>query len=67
MPATEIKVLSLKHATAHELVLVLERVFPTANITPEARTNQLIIKADQETILGIAKLLQELDVDVPKK
>jgi hypothetical protein len=66
-PTGEIKILSLKHATANEITPVLIQVFPTANITQDPRTNQLIIRADPETFLAVSKLLQELDVAVPPK
>ncbi|AMV28687.1 ECF RNA polymerase sigma factor SigE [Gemmata sp. SH-PL17] len=60
-----LKVVVLKHATAEELVPVLKKVFPNAEITAEARTNQLIVRADAELFQEVSKLLEKLDVDIP--
>ena len=68
MPSGEIKVLTLKNAVAADMSVVLEKVFlGKATITPEPRSNQLIVQADQETMMAVAKLLQELDVPAVKK
>jgi type II secretory pathway component GspD/PulD (secretin) len=58
-----IKVVSLKHAAAPDLSAVLSRVFPQAEVTPEPRSNKLIIRADDETQLQLAALIQQLDVE----
>ncbi|MBP3959849.1 sigma-70 family RNA polymerase sigma factor [Gemmata sp. G18] len=60
-----LKVVVLKHAVAEELVPVLKKVFPNAEITAEARTNQLIVRADTELFQEMSKLLEKLDVDAP--
>lgn len=58
-----IKVVSLKHAAAPDLATVLSRVFPQADVTPEPRSNKLIIRADDDTQLQLAALIQQLDVE----
>jgi type II secretory pathway component GspD/PulD (secretin) len=63
----KITVMKLKHAKAEQLATVLKQVFSTADITPETRTNQLIVRASPEQTLEVSKLLAELDVDVPGK
>jgi len=63
----ELKVFVLKHAKAQELVPVLERLFRTAELTAEARSNQLIVRADDETLAEVAKLLEKLDVELPRR
>jgi RNA polymerase sigma factor (sigma-70 family) len=63
----DIVVLVLKHALAHELVPVVGRVFPNAEITAEPRTNQLIIRADKKTMEEIHALIGKLDVQVSKR
>ena len=66
-PAKDLKVFVLKHAKAQELMPVVERLFRTAEFTSEARTNQLIVRADQDTFLEIEKLLERLDVELPRR
>jgi len=61
--ATAIKVVSLKHAAAPDLSAVLSRVFPQADVTPEPRSNKLIIRADDDTQAQLAALIQQLDVE----
>jgi RNA polymerase sigma factor (sigma-70 family) len=63
----KLTILKLKHAKAEELSNVLQRVFSGAEITPEPRTNQLIVRASSEQIKEVEKLLAELDVNVPAK
>ena len=62
-----IRVIPLKHAIAPELSTVLTRVFPTADVTPESRSNQLIIRADDKTISELEALIRQLAVDVPRR
>jgi hypothetical protein len=66
-PAKPLTVIILKHATAVEMVEVLKRVFPTAEITPDQRSNQLIIRADDKTMDELEALVNRLDVEVPKR
>ena len=67
-PGAEIKVFVLEHASAEELTVVLERVFgDQASITPAPRGNQLVIKAEEQTLSEVAALLIELDVPPKKK
>jgi type II secretory pathway component GspD/PulD (secretin) len=65
--AGAIKVIALRHATAPELSTVLSRVFPTAEVTPESRSNQVIIRADDKTLTELEALIRQLDVDVQRK
>jgi type II secretory pathway component GspD/PulD (secretin) len=63
-----VHVLALKHAAAPDLAVVLQQVFPgRSSITAEPRTNQLIIRANQETLLEMAKLIDQLDVEAKKR
>jgi type II secretory pathway component GspD/PulD (secretin) len=64
---SRISVLSLKYAKAEEIALVLKKVFPDVQITADPRTNQLILRASDESSLEVAKLLQQLDVNTPSK
>lgn len=61
----KVTVLKLKYAKAEQLGKVLVQVFPSADITPEQRTNQLIVRATPEMAMEISKLMIELDVEVP--
>ena len=63
----ELKVFVLKHAAADDMVPLLKKVFATAEITADPRTNQLIIRADQATVAELAKLLEQLDVEASKR
>jgi type II secretory pathway component GspD/PulD (secretin) len=63
----ELKVFVLKHAKAQELLPVLERLFRTAELTAEARSNQLIVRADDQTLKEVAALLEKLDVELPRR
>jgi RNA polymerase sigma factor (sigma-70 family) len=66
-PGGTLHVITLKHATADEMAVVLKKVFSNADITPDARTNQLVIRATEATLLEVERLIQQLDVDVPKR
>jgi hypothetical protein len=63
----ELQVVVLKHAAADEMVPLLKKVFATAEITADTRTNQLIIRADAKSLEELKALLAQLDVEVPKK
>ncbi len=54
-------VYSLKNASADELAAVLKKVFPTAEITAESRTNQLIVRIGEKDAADFEKLIQRLD------
>lgn len=60
---SKLTVFSLKNARALELTPVLNRVFPTAEVTAEERTNQLIVRADEKTTAELEALIKRLDVD----
>lgn len=57
-----IEVLNLIHSKSEEIAPLLKKVFPEAEITPDPRTNQLIIRASSETLQELDKLLAKLDV-----
>jgi hypothetical protein len=59
----KLSILKLKHAKAEQLATVLKQVFNSAEITPEPRTNQLIVRANPESTKEVEKLVTELDVD----
>jgi RNA polymerase sigma factor (sigma-70 family) len=65
--AGDITVLVLKHAVAQEMSGVIGSVFHNAEITPDARTNQLIIRADKKTTDEIRALIEKLDVEGAKR
>ena len=54
-------VFALKNANAEELAAVLKKVFPTAEITAEARTNQLIVRVSEKDMADFEKLIVRLD------
>ena len=63
-PATafNIAVIDLEHAKAGELAQVLAKVFPDAQITFDASSNMLIVRASAETTQELTKLIKRLDV-----
>jgi type II secretory pathway component GspD/PulD (secretin) len=64
--ASKITVLKLSHANAADLATVLQKVFGSAvEITAEPRSNQLIIRAPEQTLVEVTKLLKQLDVSTP--
>jgi RNA polymerase sigma factor (sigma-70 family) len=66
VPVQSIHVFTLKHANADEIASVLKRVFTTAEITPDPRTNQLIIRSDDRTRAEMQSVLERLDVPIKK-
>ena len=64
--AAGLTVLTLKHAAAAETAQLLKRVFPTAEVTADDRTNQLVVRADAKTLEELQALLAKLDVQVPR-
>jgi hypothetical protein len=44
---------------------MLKQLFPAANVVGYSQTNSLILKADQETLREVGKLIQKLDVPAP--
>jgi type II secretory pathway component GspD/PulD (secretin) len=66
--APGLTVLTLRHATAAEIATVLDRVYvKKADIVVDGRTNQLIVRADDDTLKELEALLEKLDVQVPPK
>jgi type II secretory pathway component GspD/PulD (secretin) len=58
----QVHVIVLKNAEAATLARVLEKVFAkTATITPDPRTNSLIVDATEATMLEVTKLVDRLD------
>jgi type II secretory pathway component GspD/PulD (secretin) len=64
--AAGLTVLTLKHAQADEMGKLLRQVVVHADITADARTNQLIVRADAKTLDELKELLIKLDVPVPQ-
>jgi general secretion pathway protein D len=62
-----IHVFTLKHARASETATVLQNVFRTIAVTPDERTNSLIIRAEPNTLVEVQALLDKLDIPVPPK
>src|SRR5579883_178197 len=63
---TAINIYNLKYAKADELVAVVQKLFPGAEMTAEPRTNAIIVRADEKTLDELKSLLTRLDVDVGK-
>jgi type II secretory pathway component GspD/PulD (secretin) len=57
----------LRNAEAAEIARVLKQVFNQSGveITPDPRTNQLIVRADNKTLAELAALLEKLDIPLP--
>ena len=62
-PEKPLTVIALKHASAPDLGVVLEKVFSRAAlaITADSRTNSLIIRADDATMKDVKALIEKLD------
>jgi len=56
-------IIKLVNASASELAVVIEKVFPTASVTAEPRSNSLIIRAAKETENEIKELIGRLDTE----
>jgi len=57
-----IHLLPLKKANAVDTAEVLQKVFgPTLSVTPETRTNSLIIRCDVATLAEVKKLLDSIE------
>jgi type II secretory pathway component GspD/PulD (secretin) len=55
-------VLPLKNSNAEETAAMLQKVFGSSlSVTPETRTNSLIIRADAETLAEVKKLLDKVE------
>jgi RNA polymerase sigma factor (sigma-70 family) len=58
----QIHVIALKNADAASMTTVLDKVFSgDVDITPDPRTNSLIIRASEETLMEVGKLVEKLD------
>lgn len=64
-PAGNLTIVALRNATASEMATVLKKVFPAAEVTPEPRSNQLLIRADAATLEELKALITKLDVALP--
>jgi hypothetical protein len=56
-------VIKIRNAAAADLVVVVNNLFPSVDLTAEPRTNQLIFRADPQTLREIEELLLQLDVE----
>jgi type II secretory pathway component GspD/PulD (secretin) len=63
-----ITVLTLKHARAAEMAEVLTKVFAPqgVEVTPDPRTNQLIVRSDADAVPAVTRVVEQLDVQVPE-
>jgi hypothetical protein len=61
-------VVTLKHAKAAELAEVLKQVFMPqgVSVTADPRTNQLIIRSDDASVPAVKRIIEQLDVSVPR-
>jgi len=67
VPAS-LTIFTLKHAKATEMAEVLKKVFAPqgVEVTADPRTNRLIVRSDDDTIPAVKRIVEQLDVDVPK-
>lgn len=64
--AQPVTVITLRHAPAMDTSDLIDRVFRgRLSVTPDPRTNSLIIRADKATLVEVESLLLKLDVDTP--
>jgi Bacterial type II/III secretion system short domain/Domain of unknown function (DUF4177) len=62
----QLNVMHLKHALATELVPVLAKVFPTATLSADPRTNSIVVRGDANTMDMVRVLVARLDMEVSK-
>jgi hypothetical protein len=63
-----IQVVVLKHANAAETAQVLTRVFNReVGVTPDDRTNSVILRAEKESLREAVLLIERLDIPVPPR
>ena len=68
MPPATLTIFTLKNAKAAELAKVVEKVFAPqgVEVTADPRTNQLIVRSDDDAVPAITRIIEQLDVSVPK-
>jgi RNA polymerase sigma factor (sigma-70 family) len=62
-PEGQYNVFALKNADAADMETLLKKLFPEADVAAYARTNSLVVRADQGTLEKIGMLLTRLDTD----
>jgi type II secretory pathway component GspD/PulD (secretin) len=62
-----LNVFTLKKATAEEMVGVLRKLFPNADIVADPRTNTVIARTDEKTLTDIRALIVRLEAIEPAK
>ncbi len=66
-PEQRVEVLPLKHGVAEDVGATLQRVLHGARVTPEHRTNSLIVMGSPDSIEDAKQLLAEIDVEVTRQ
>lgn len=66
-PEQRVVVMPLKHGVAEDVGATLQRVLHGARITPEHRTNSLIVMGPPDAIEDAKHLLAEIDVEVDRQ
>ena len=59
-------ILKLKDASASELAILIERLFPSLTIAVDPRSNVIILRADEVTLKAVKMLIEQLDVPSKK-
>ena len=59
-----LEVIQLQHGVANEISSTLQRVMRDARVTPDERTNSLIVMGSSESIAAAKSLLAAIDVEV---
>ncbi len=59
-------ILKLKDASALELTILIERLFPSLTVAVDPRSNALILRADEATLKAVKVLIEQLDVPSKK-
>ena len=59
-------ILKLKDASASELAILIERLFPSLTVAVDPRSNVLILRADEATLKAVKVLIEQLDVPSKK-
>ncbi len=59
-------ILKLKDASATELAILIERLFPSLTVAVDPRTNVIILRTDEATLKAVKVLIEQLDVPSKK-
>ncbi len=67
VPST-LTVFTLKHAKAADMATVLQQVFDVqrVSVTADTRSNQLVVRSDEDTVPAVKRIIEALDVNVAK-